>query len=41
MKQIFVYENWCSVNPALIGTLYVENSRGKEICSFVYDNVPV
>lgn len=38
MKQIFVYENWRGVSPTLIGTLYVENSRGKEICSFEYDN---
>ena len=37
MKQIFVYENWRSESPALIGTLYVENSRGKEICAFEYD----
>lgn len=38
MKQIFVYENWRGVSSTLIGTLYVENLRGKEICSFEYDN---
>ena len=38
MRQIFVYENWRGASPTLIGTLYVEISRGKEICSFEYDN---
>ena len=38
MKRILVYENWRKTEPTLIGNLYVEESRGKEICSFEYDS---
>lgn len=38
MKRIFVYENWQEASPTLIGILYVEGSRGKEVCSFEYDD---
>jgi hypothetical protein len=38
MKRIFVYENWQEASPTLIGNLYVEGSRGKEVCSFEYDD---
>lgn len=37
-KTIFVYENWSSQEPVLIGKLYVDNSKGKEVFSFEYDN---
>lgn len=37
-KTIFVYENWHSENPALLGKLYSEFSRGRETFSFEYDN---
>lgn len=38
MKQILVYENWLRTAPTRIGTLFVEAARGKEVCSFEYDN---
>lgn len=38
MKQILVYENWLRAAPTRIGTLFVEAARGKEVCSFEYDN---
>lgn len=38
MKQILVYENWRSETPTLIGRLFVEGTRGKEVCSFEYDS---
>lgn len=38
MKQILVYENWLRAAPTRIGTLFVEGARGKEVCSFEYDN---
>ena len=38
MKRILVYENWRKTEPTLIGNLYIEESRGKEICSFEYDS---
>ena len=38
MKQILVYENWLRTAPTRIGTLFVEGARGKEVCSFEYDN---
>ena len=38
MKQILVYENWLRAAPMRIGTLFVEGARGKEVCSFEYDN---
>ena len=38
MKRILVYENWLRAVPTRIGTLFVEGARGKEVCSFEYDN---
>ena len=38
MKTIFVYENWLSDEPSLIGNLYVDAVRGGESYSFEYDN---
>jgi len=38
MKRILVYENWHGPEPTLIGNLYLEGTRGKEVCSFEYDN---
>lgn len=38
MKTIFVYENWLSDEPSLIGKLYVDAVRGGESYSFEYDN---
>lgn len=37
-KTIFVYENWSSDIPMLIGRLYVDYVRNSEIFSFEYDN---
>lgn len=31
VDEIYVYENWKSNIPSLIGTLYVEGGRGKQI----------
>lgn len=28
VNEIYVYENWKSDNPSLIGTLYVDGGRG-------------
>ena len=36
-KTIYVYENWSSDTPALMGCLYADTLRGKETCSFEYD----
>ena len=36
MKTIFVYENWLSETPMLIGRLYVDSVRGGESYSFEY-----
>lgn len=36
-KIIFVYADWMSTEPQLMGRLYVSESRGKEIFSFEYD----
>lgn len=38
VDEIYVYENWKSNIPSLIGTLYVEGGRGKQIVSFEYDD---
>lgn len=38
INEIFVYENWKSDTPSLIGTLYVDGSRGKQVVSFEYEN---
>lgn len=35
-KRIYVYENWMGTEPSLMGCLYAENLRGKEVCSFEY-----
>ena len=37
MKTIYVYENWLSDTPSLIGKLYVDTVRGGERYSFEYD----
>ena len=38
MKRILVYENWRKKEPTLIGNLYIEGVKGKEVCSFEYDS---
>lgn len=38
VDEIYVYENWKSNIPSLIGTLYVDGGRGKQIVSFEYDD---
>ena len=37
INEIYVYENWKSDMPSLIGTLYVDGGRGKQLVSFEYD----
>ena len=37
VNEIYVYENWKSHTPTLIGTLYVDGGRGKQVVSFEYD----
>jgi len=34
---VYVYENFSGVDPKLLGTLYIDNIRGKESFSFEYD----
>jgi serine/threonine-protein kinase HipA len=36
-KEIYVYESFDSIEPNLLGTLFVENIRGRESYSFEYD----
>jgi serine/threonine-protein kinase HipA len=36
-KPIYVYENWSSLTPVLIGIFYVNKTRGSETYSFEYD----
>ena len=36
-KTIFVYENWSSEIPILIGRLYLDIAKGKEAYSFEFD----
>ena len=36
VNEIYVYENWRSKNPSLIGTLYVDGGRGRQVLSFAY-----
>jgi serine/threonine-protein kinase HipA len=36
-KTIYVYENWSSKTPVLLGCLYVDNVKRKETYSFEYD----
>lgn len=38
MKTIYVYENWLSEVPSLMGKLYVDTVRGGESYSFEYDD---
>lgn len=38
VNEIYVYENWKSDVPSLIGTLYVDGGRGKQVVSFEYDD---
>ncbi len=37
-KKIYVYENWKSETPTLIGIIFVNIGRGKEVVSFSYDD---
>ncbi len=36
VKRIYVYESWMEMEPSLMGCLYAESLRGKEITSFEY-----
>lgn len=36
-KVIYVYDSWSSDEPILIGKLYADNIRGRELYSFEYD----
>ena len=38
MKTIYVYENWLSETPSMIGRLYVDTIRGGESYAFEYDH---
>lgn len=38
MKTIYVYENWLSEKPSLLGKLYVDTVRGGESYAFEYDD---
>lgn len=35
-KEIFVYADWCDGGPFLIGRLYVDRQRGRQVFSFAY-----
>ena len=37
-QEVFVYENWSSYTPILMGRLYIDQIRGNEACSFEYDD---
>ena len=37
MNKIYVYENWRTTRPSLIGVLHVDGGRGRQIISFEYD----
>ena len=37
LNEIYVYENWKSDIPSLIGTLYVDGNKGKQVVSFEYE----
>ena len=37
-KTIWVYENWSSINPILLGRLYVDGDKRTEKFSFEYDD---
>lgn len=36
VKKVFVYENWNENKPSLLGILYVEGGKGKQVVSFEY-----
>ena len=36
-KTIYVYADWAGQLPALIGRLYINENRGKELASFEYN----
>ncbi len=36
VNEIYVYENWKSERPSLIGTLYVDGGKGRQVLSFSY-----
>ncbi|SHJ31475.1 cytochrome P450 family protein [Hespellia stercorisuis] len=36
VNEIYVYENWKADTPTLMGTLYVDGGRGKQVVSFAY-----
>ena len=38
INEIYVYENWKSNEPSLIGTLFVGGGKGKQVVSFEYDD---
>ena len=38
INEIYVYENWKTDTPSLIGTLFVDGDKGKQIVSFEYDD---
>lgn len=38
VNEIYVYENWKSDTPSLIGTLYVDGGRVKQVVSLEYDD---
>ncbi len=38
INEIYVYENWKSDIPSLIGVLYADGGRGKQVVSFEYEN---
>lgn len=35
-KEIYVYENWKSDTPSLLGKLYADGGRGRQLLSFEY-----
>ena len=37
-RTIYTYECWSSAQPSFMGTLYADQLRGKESCSFEYDD---
>lgn len=36
INEIYVYENWKTECPSLIGTLYVDGGKGRQVLSFSY-----
>ena len=38
-KRIYVYEHWMGTEPSLMGCLYTETLRGKEVISFEYSPI--